>query len=373
MSNTTGASGLRAQVYQKELFKDREDKLFFMANGMSGTDENNILQIKNDLKKEKGDTVNFALTAKLSGAPVTGDSELEGNEEAISSYSESVAIDQARFAVRLTGRYDEQRIAYNMREDAKNKLSTRVNEFLERQIFMKLGSVSTLTLTDVAGNIYSASAAFSNTADNVATAVEAQTSTSARYICADTLGLDSIETTDILTTNLITRAKTKAMVTSAGTPRLQPIKIKGKEYYVMFVHPWQSADLKTAASSVWAQAQRDAQVRGEDNPIFTGALGIWDGVILHEHEYVPTAAAAATFGATSGTACNVRTFRSLLCGCQAAVMAEASNSMMMVEKTFDYENKVGYAVNFIGGIQKPQFNSIDYAVVTVDTSATDLS
>lgn len=371
MANTTGASGLRAHIYQKELFKDREDKLFFMANGMSGTDENNILQIKSDLKKEKGDTVNFALTAKLSGAAVTGDSELEGNEESISSYSESVVIDQARFAVRLTGRYDEQRIAYNMREDAKSKLGIRVNEFIERQIFMKLAGVTTLTLTDVAGNIYSAQATFSNSADIVPAATEAAGSGS-RYICADTLGIDSIETTDILTTNLITRAKTKAMVTSAGTPRLQPIKIKGREYYVMFVHPWQAADLKTAASSVWAQAQRDAQDRGDDNPIFTGALGVWDGVLLHEHEYVPTAAAAAAFG-VGGTACNARTYRSLLCGCQAAVMAEASSSMMMVEKTFDYENKVGYAVNFIGGIQKPQFNSIDYAVVTVDTSATDLS
>lgn len=371
MSNTTGASGLRAQVYQKELFKDREDKMFFMANGMSGTDENNILQIKNDLKKEKGDTVSFAFTAKLSGSAVTGDSELEGNEEAVSGYSDAVVIDQARFAVRLTGRYDEQRIAYNMREDAKNKLSIRINEFLERQIFMKLAGVDTLTLTDVAGNIYSQQATFSNSADIVTAAIEAAGS-GTRYICADTLGLDSIETTDILTTNLITRAKTKAMVTSAGTPRLMPIKVKGKEFYVMFVHPWAAADLKTAASSVWAQAQRDAQTRGDDNPIFTGALGVWDSVILQEHEYVPSAQTSSAFG-VGGTAVTARTFRNLLCGCQAAVMAEASNSMMMVEKTFDYENKVGYAINFIGGIQKPYFNSNNYAVVTVDTSSTDLS
>ena len=370
MANTTGASGLRAQVYQKELFKDREDKLFFMANGMSGTDENNILQIKNDLKKDKGDTVNFGFTAKLSGSAVLGDSELEGNEEAVSSYSDSVVIDQARFAVRLTGRYDEQRIAYNMREDAKNKLSARANEFLERQAFMKLGSVTTLSLTDVASNEYSRQATFSNSAD-VVVAAEENAGTGTRYVCADASGLTSLQTTDILTTNLITRAKTKAMVTSAGTPRLQPVKIKGKEYLVMFIHPWQSADLKTAASSIWAQAQRDAQTRGDDNPIFTGALGVWDGVILHEHEYVPTAQATAAFG-VGGTACAVRAFRSVLCGCQAVVMAEASNSMLMVEKTFDYENKVGYAINFIGGIQKPYFNSNNYAVVTVDTSATNL-
>lgn len=371
MSNTAGNSSMRAAVYQKELFKDREDKLFFMANGMMDTSENSIVQVKSDLKKEKGDTINFALTAKLSGAAVTGDSELEGNEEAISSYAESVAISQARFAVRLTGRYDEQRIAYNMREDAKNKLSIRINEFLERQIFMKMGGVTTLTLTDVAGNIYSADAVFSNSAD-IASATAEAAGTGTRYLCADTEGLDSLASTNILTTSLITKARTKGAVTSAGTPRLAPIRIKGREYMVMFVHPWQAADLKTDTNSIWAQAQREAQQRGEDNPIFTGALGIWDGVVLHEHEYVPTCQTSSAFG-VGGTAATARAFRSLLCGAQAVSFAECANSMKMVEKTFDYENKVGYAVNFIGGIQKNQFNSLDYGIVTVDTGATDLS
>ena len=378
MANTTGSSSMRAQIYQKELFKDREDKLYFQANGMMGTDENNIIQVKNELKKEKGDTVNFAFTKKLNNAAVTGDNELEGNEEAIASYVDSVVISQARFAVRLAGRYDEQRIAYNMREDAKNKLSIRVNEFIEKQIFMKLGGVGTTTLTDISGNVYSADCAFGASANAVVAAEEAA-GYGAHYICADSAnGLDSLASTDILTTTIITKAKAKAMVGSGGVPRIQPLKIKGREYYVMFVHPWQAIDLKTASGSVWAQAQREAQTRGDDNPVFTGSLGVWDGVILHEHEYVPTAASGAVFASGGTTISAVRAFRSLLCGCQAGVMAECANSMMMVEKSFDYENKIGYAVNFIGGFQKPQFDSngttaCDYGVVTVDTAGTDLS
>jgi len=45
----------------------------------------------------------------------------------------------------------------------------------------------------------------------------------------------------------------------------------------------------------------------------------------------------------------------------------------MVEKEFDYDNKTGYAVGYMGGIQKATFNSIDYGVVAVDTGVTDLS
>ena len=371
MANTTGNSSMRAVLYQKELFKDREDKLYFQSNGMMGPDENNIVQVKSDLKKDKGDTVTFAMTTKLNAAAVTGDEELEGNEESISSYSGTVVINQARFAVRLAGRYDEQRVAYSMREDAKNKLSIRVNEFLERQIFMKLAGVYTTTLTDVAGNVYSADARFGATPNPIPTADEAA-GYGTRYVCAKSTGIDAIADTDILSPSLITRAKVKAQVTSGGVPRIAPLKIKGKEFWAMFMHPWQAADLKTASSSIWAQAQRDAQMRGDDNPIFTGALGIWDGVVLHEHEYVATAQSSAAFG-NGGTACNARVFRSCLVGCQAVTMAECANSMKMVEKEFDYENKVGYAVNFIGGFQKPQFNSVDYAVVTVDTGATSLA
>lgn len=370
MANTAGNSSMRAQYYQKRLFQDRKDILYFENMGMTGTDENNIIQLKNELKKDQGDTVNFALTAKLSNAAITGDNELEGNEEAISSYAESVSINQARFGVRLQGRYDEQRTAYNMREDAKNKLGIRAAEFIERQIFMKLGGVTETDLTDVGGNTYSVDATFSNTAP-VVPAADQSSGTGTRYICADTAGVDSLEATDILTTNLITRARVKAMVTSGGVPRIKPLRVNGKDYFVMFVHPWQAADLKTASSSTWAQAQRDAQTRGDNNPVFTGALGIWDGVILHEHEYVPTCQSGSDFD-SAGPNVGARAFRSVLVGCQAVVMAEASKSMLMYEETFDYQNKVGYATSFLGGIQKPAFNSIDYAVVSVDTGATDL-
>ena len=170
---------------------------------------------------------------------------------------------------------------------------------------------------------------------------------------------------------VVSKAKTKAI--TAG-PKIQPLRIDGMNYYVMFVHPWQAYDLKNASGSVWAQAQREAQIRGDKNGIFTGALGVWDGVILFEHEYVPTAQATKDF-ATSGTAvpASVTAFRSILCGRQAGVMAKAKNENEWVEEKFDYRNKTGFATGLIGGIQKTTFNSKDYGVIAVDTGATDLS
>jgi N4-gp56 family major capsid protein len=260
--------------------------------------------------------------------------------------------------------------------DAKNKLAIWAQEFLERQIFMKLGGVSTLTCTDQTGSIYAARATWSNTPDAIPSTAETSSSMAwmytSRYLCADkTGGLNGIAATDILTTSLISQVKTIAELVN---PQIRPLRVDGQNCYVMFVHPKQALDLRTSASTTsntWSQAQREAQVRGDKNPIFSGALGVWDNVILFSHEYVPTVLGPATYS-VSGTAVasTVRAYRALLCGRQAAVAAFTTDSFNMVEKAFDYENQVGYATGIIGGIQKTQFNSRNYGVVTLDTGAT---
>jgi len=365
MANTVSISALRPEVWQKALYKDVMDGLFFNQNKLMGKDENNIIQVKDELKKGQGDTVTFGLTTKLSGDGVTGDSELESNEEKITAYSESVLIDQIRNAVALTGRLDEQKNAYDMRSDAKAKLATWGQELIERQIFMKLAGVTTTTLTDVNGDIYSGNATWSNTATG-ATSAEEAAGTGVRYICADSDGLDSLAATDVMSTTLISRAKILAKLAS---PKIRPLRVDGKDHYVMFLHPWQVYDLKK--ETVFQNAQRDAQTRGASNPLFTGAIGVWDGVILYEHEYVPTCDAAATF-TVSGTGAGAQAFRSVLCGKQAIATAFSESSFRMVEKSFDYGNQVRYATGIIGGIQKPVFNSKDYGVVMIDTGATAL-
>ena len=369
MANTVSIDALRPELWQKELYQDVMDDNYFSKFMGEGT--NSIVQIKSQLKKSKGDTVTLPLTAKLSGNGITGDSELEGNEEAISAYSEAVTIDQIRNAVRLTGKLDEQKNVYDMRMDAKDKLGVWAKEFIERQIFLKLGSVTNTSLTDVNGTVVGTRAAWSNTPDYVPDA-DTAAGYGDRYLGADyASGATSLASTDLITPELIMRAKTKARLAS---PMVKPLRIEGKEYYVMFIHPWQAYDLKNNAT--YAQAQREAQVRGNSNPIFTGALGIWDGVVIHEHEYVPfldVSVAGNSFrGSATGTNFAVDTCRAILCGQQAAAFVQTQDSFMMNEKTFDYGNKVGYATALIGGIQKVQFNSKDYGVVALDTAATSL-
>lgn len=366
MPNTITIDALRQELWSKELLddvmRDVENITRFMGPGAS-----NVIQVSRELEKKKGDTETFGLVARLSGSGVTGDNELEGNEESMLSYSEQVAIDQIRNAVRLTGKLDAQKVIYDQIKIARENLRVWMKEFLAKQIFFKLGGVTNTTLVDTNGVVVGTRCAWANTPDYIPDADEAA-GTGARYLCAETTGTDAIAVDDTMTLDLVTKAATKAKL---ANPRIQPLSGPGGDFYVMYLHPLCARDIKL--SSDWKTAQQNARVRGESNPVFHSALGLWDDVLLLENEYVPwldVSVAGNSFrGAATGTDCAQDTARNLLCGRQAILMAQASNPDALVVEQFDYGNKDGVACSFIGGLQKAMFNSKEFGVIAVDAAA----
>ncbi len=366
MANTVTIDALRQELWSKELLadvmRDVENIMQFM-----GTDSNNIIQVKNELGKSKGDTETFGLVARLTGDGVTGDEELEGNEESMLSYSQSVGIDQIRNAVRLKGKLDAQKVIYDQISAARENLRTWMKEFIARQLFFKLAGVTNTTLTDTNGVTIGGRALWSNTPAFIPDADEAA-GTGNRYLCKATGGTDALAVGDTMTLDFVTKCATKARL---ANPKIQPLGTGGDNFYVMYLHPLQARDIRL--SSDWKLAQEYARERSDKNPVFRGALGYWSNVLLLENEYVPwldTVAAGNSFrGAASGTDCLVNAARALLCGKQAAVYAEASNPEALVVEQFDYKNKDGVAGSFIGGIQKSVFNSKEFGVIACDTAA----
>lgn len=386
MPNTASVAALQPEIWRKELFKDVEDKLYFNVIGAmgqrmaDGSYKNGIIHVEDGLMKSRGDRVTIGLGAKLGTLTgVTGDNELEGNESQITYFSESVVLDQWRDAVRLTGRLDEQKAAFNLRSDAKEKLSIRIREFVERQVFLKLGGVTNPTLVDVNGVPYTGTFtdgsnvhAWSNTPDAIPDA-DFAAGTGARYVNASlTSGGSGLTSTDLITPQLISRAKRKAEL---ATPRILPLEYKGKKYFILWVHPWQMFDLRENATL--AQTFREAWWRDDDNPLFSGAELVYDGVIIHEHEYVPfldISSAGNNFtSATTGEDFGADTFRALLCGQQAVACVKSDRGPRWTEKMFDYDNKWAISAGMLAGIQKIMFNSLEYGVISIDTAATDLS
>lgn len=339
MANTITIDALRQELWSQELLddvmRDVENVFKFM-----GPEANNVIQVSRDLEKKKGDVQTFGLITRLTGSGVTGDDELEGNEEAAASYSEQVAIDQIRHAVRTKGKLDAQKVTYDSIAEYRDLCRTWMKEFLASQAFLKLGGVTNTTLVDTEGVASSLRATWSNTPDFIPDADEAYTGTRYRYINAGGVSTASLSSSHTFTLDFVTKIQTKAKL---ANPKIQPLDVDGEKMYVLYVHPLQSSQLRQ--SSDWKTAQINAQRRSEKNPVFYDAVGVWSNVIIIENEYVPfldVSVAGNSFrGAATGTDCAVDVARALLCGRQAALMAQASNPEALVVETFDYKNKEG--------------------------------
>ena len=107
---------------------------------------------------------------------------------------------------------------------------------------------------------------------------------------------------------LVEKAKT-------NSPMIRPIKVDGKDKYIMFLHPFQVTDLRQSTSTgQWLDIQKAVyQGSKEANPIYQGGLGEYNGVVLHESTRVP-----------AGLVANTR--RAIFVGAQAAVIAFGQNN-----------------------------------------------
>ncbi|MGL6015884.1 MAG: N4-gp56 family major capsid protein [Selenomonadaceae bacterium] len=322
---TTVPAALVRKGWAKDTWMAALNNIYF--NKFMGKDASSIIRIQDELNKEPGDNVTIPLLLKLAGAGVTGDSTLEGNEEALQYRDFNVQINQYRNAVLLSGRLEEQKSALKLRTDAKAALQNWLTELIDGMFFTALSANPTAGRKVFAG---------SNTAE--ATIAEA----------------------DKFTAALIGKAKRIAQMDP--TSKIQPVKVNGANHFVMIVDPYQARDLKN--DPAWVSAQESANIRGETNPIFTGALGMWDNVVIHENEQCKR---------TSTGASSLMVGHALFLGAQAGVMATAQDTKW-VEKDFDYDNKTGFAISRILGIAKTQYkfngtDLVDFATVNVMTAS----
>lgn len=114
-----------------------------------------------------------------------------------------------------------------------------------------------------------------------------------------------------------------------------------------------------------AQALREAEVRGKENPLFTGASYIWDGVVVHESEWVSIAA-------DSGSGSDVPWAKCFFLGAQSLVWAWGERPSL-VEDTEDYEEDLFYAWRMTTKVEKPVFNSLDYGSVCLYLSRSNVA
>ena len=323
----------------------------FMGEGAGS-----ICQIKDELTKSAGDRIRMNIQYLLSARGRTGNEVLEGNEEAPDFQTDDITIDQLRNAVRFYGRMDKQRVVYDARRDGRDQLSDWYADRLDVSF-----------LNHVCGNTAETDTAYTALNATVAPSTNnilwAGSATSyATLGSGDTFDLTYVD-------KAVTRAKTLHHL--YDQPIIRPVKIAGSDYYVLVLHPHQVKAMRANTSTgQWLDIQKAAMQGGKvsDNPIFSGALGVYNGVIFFESPRIPLGSDTTTAVASTRSA--------VLLGAQSAWCGYGRDGgraerYVWNEETFDFGNEHGVAVSLIYGMKKAIFNSKDLSTIVIGTYAVE--
>ncbi len=289
------------------LVQGEKQQFWFQFEGPQGSGMPVIR--KDDLTKMAGDVIHIITISNLTGAGVTGETALTGQEEKLPVGELQLTISRVRHAVRFT-RDAVQRSLVDVRKAAKGRLAYWLADKLDSSMF-------TVATTGATYNIYGG-------------AVTA------------TAGLTG--SGQSMTLKLISRAKVKLIDNKALPIRTE----RGNKYYALVMHTYDEYALKVLDSK-WETLHETASQRGETNPMFVGSLGIFDGMILFSSQNVPNAANKSKCVAFGGEA-----------------FARAYGQYPdWVEEWFDYKGKLGIATSIVYGDKR----AVEANSVVVNTYA----
>jgi len=303
-------SGQIASVWATDLYSQAEDLTFWSRfEGPEGSGMPIIR--KDDLTKVPGDTIKIDLVKALTGNGATGDTALlDGNEEKMAFTQFSFAVDSMQHAARWS-KLERILNVHETKTTALNQLAKWLAGRLDNRCFA--------TFTGETVNGFAPSLAV------------ASLPTTMKWFAGAATTVATVDNTDAagrLKLNDLSDIKAYAQANN----KIEPLQMDGgDEFYGLVVHPYTALGLKK--DSQYQQAFREARERSADNPLFRGALGIWDGVILYASNRIPTAADGAGSAVVA---------RNVFFGAQAQVRGYAYYPDW-VEQEFSYGQEQGVA------------------------------
>lgn len=243
-----------SKAVTKEVTKKSKMKPFIASS------ENDTTSIIRSVLKtlEHGSIVGVEMEDALIESGAVGNVDFSASGEELKNIKQFIKIDRFQHAVPSTQSIVNQRNADSFKSRSKDSLSNWGTMKFDKIAF----------------------SAFSANCTNIVVCGHHADATTANLVKAD-----------VLTTTDVEEAKRRALLglnaLGISVPPLIPVKTTQNEnmgyydeveYFVMFVGTNSARNIKTDPN--WEAARKDALERGKSNPIFSGALGFWDGVLL---------------------------------------------------------------------------------------------
>lgn len=320
------------------------------VKSLIGKSAESCIQIVGDLDKNPGDVVYFDLQAQDRSSGVNGDARLEGFETPLTFFQDQVGINQKRHGHAFLG-MSQQRTVHDLRESAKFSLANWWSWFIESTLFAHICGVTGDGSENVAaalGGIQTGTDVFGN---SIATA-------DAGHLVNGGGTAFAYEFID----DAVAKAK-------MANPRVAPIMIDGQEKYVFYMNPYQTRSLRrgtVGSATLWSTINQNAGVRGDMNPIYTGALGEYNNCVLRESEFLPSVG-SVRYGVLMGQGAGAIAFGNAWKK-QSRAAAGGGSFFSWKEQEKDYENEQGVGSGSILGIKAPTFNSQRFGCIVVTTT-----
>jgi N4-gp56 family major capsid protein len=317
----------------------------------SGKKEGSVFQSKTDLKKKRGDNITFSLVAKLSGAGVEGDDTLEGNEESLANFADTVTVNQLRHGV-IRGDHEQSKTLIELLDEARFMLKMWAMEQLRDLKIARLTCPHADGVTTYAASTEGEKDAWDTAQSDRVLYGALLSNRSAGDHSAGLLNVDT--TADTLNRSMISKLK---RIAESADPLVRPIKIDGvRQHFVIFCNTAPHRDLKTDLDTIHAtSAPRE---KGMTNPIWRDDDLVYGDCVIRK---VPAMASLGTVGAASAAV-----YLIAFCGAQAVLVAWAKHLMGIRNgpEGQDYGNLKGVGIKETRGAKKAKFNDKDHGMVT---------
>lgn len=351
--------------YSGNLALDVARDSFFGSRMMSsGKTARTPIQRLTDLENENGDRITFDLSLQLRGQPIEGDDRAEDDAEDMKFATDIVYIDQMRKPVSAGGQMTRKRTMHNLRERARELLTDYFARAFDELIFIYLSGARGVNDDYIWRQNYSGFAG---------NPIQAPDSLHTSYPGTVT-AKNGLANTDKMTRAFLDKVKVKSSLIGGGTkgiPAIQPVRVGGADKFVVVMRPEAHYDLRQDTGTAgWMDiAKALTTAVGRDSPLYTGALGEYNGMVLQEHK-------AGIRFSDYGAGANLAAGRALFLGRQAGLVAfgNAGSGLPFdwVEKKVDLDNELIVAGKTMWGVKKSTFEipstgqTYDFGAIAMD-------
>lgn len=356
---------LTVKLWSKKL--DHEALKYTDIAPLIGDDANSIIHRKTETQKGPGDQITFGIRMQLQGAGFTENQLAEGNGESLTTYSDSLVINELGHVVGVKSRYsiDQQRVPFDLRDEAKGGLS---DWYAKRFSVAFFNQVCGYTLqTDVRYTGLNATIAAS--AGRILR--QSNRASDDLLVAGDTFSLDMIDTAKEMAITATPKIRSASFGGGGGTMGMGGRRDYNKtltDKYVVYLHPYQITALrKNTSSGQWLDLVKAAYMGSKEGfPVYSGSIGEYNSCIIRSSFDVTNGISAA--GAVVSTV-----KRGVLLGGQAAMIAFGQdggpNKYRWNEELFDHKRRLEVSAWTIHGLKKTAYNSVDYGTIVLASYA----